>query len=67
MKEHPDILFDGVCHLCAGSVRFVIKRDMQQRFPAFGFVTCLPVGTLMLACENDLSVSRSGLILASRR
>ena len=32
MKEHPVILFDGVCHLCAGSVRFVIKRDPQQRF-----------------------------------
>lgn len=32
MKEHPVILFDGVCHLCAGSVRFVIKRDPTQRF-----------------------------------
>lgn len=32
MKEHPVILFDGVCHLCTGSVRFVIKRDQQQRF-----------------------------------
>ena len=32
MNERPVILFDGVCHLCAGSVRFVIKRDPQQRF-----------------------------------
>lgn len=32
MKENPVILFDGVCHLCSGSVRFVIKRDPQQRF-----------------------------------
>jgi predicted DCC family thiol-disulfide oxidoreductase YuxK len=32
MNERPVVLFDGVCHLCAGSVRFVIKRDPQQRF-----------------------------------
>ena len=32
MNENPIILFDGVCHLCAASVQFVIKRDPQQRF-----------------------------------
>ena len=32
MDENPTILFDGVCHLCAASVQFVIKRDPQQRF-----------------------------------
>ena len=32
MSENPIILFDGVCHLCAASVQFVIKRDPQQRF-----------------------------------
>jgi predicted DCC family thiol-disulfide oxidoreductase YuxK len=32
MNESPTILFDGVCHLCAASVQFVIKRDPQQRF-----------------------------------
>ncbi len=26
------ILFDGVCNLCNGSVRFIIHRDAQQRF-----------------------------------
>ena len=31
-EENPILLFDGVCHLCAGSVQFVIKRDSQQRF-----------------------------------
>lgn len=25
--EAPVILFDGVCHLCAASVRFVVARD----------------------------------------
>lgn len=26
------ILFDGVCNLCAWSVRFIIERDAAQRF-----------------------------------
>jgi len=28
----PVILFDGVCNLCTGSVRFVIGRDARKRF-----------------------------------
>ena len=32
MDGNPIILYDGVCHLCAGSVQFVIKRDPRQRF-----------------------------------
>jgi predicted DCC family thiol-disulfide oxidoreductase YuxK len=31
-EEKPILLFDGICHLCAGSVQFVIKRDPLQRF-----------------------------------
>lgn len=32
--ELPDhlILFDGVCNLCSGWVKFVIKRDPNQKF-----------------------------------
>lgn len=26
------ILFDGVCHLCVGSVQFIIKRDPTGKF-----------------------------------
>lgn len=26
------ILFDGVCHLCQGAVKFIIKRDPAGRF-----------------------------------
>ena len=26
------VLFDGVCNLCSGSVKFVIKRDRHQLF-----------------------------------
>ena len=28
----PVILFDGVCNLCTGSVRFVIERDARKQF-----------------------------------
>ena len=30
--EGPIVLFDGVCNLCAGAVRFVIRRDRRGRF-----------------------------------
>jgi predicted DCC family thiol-disulfide oxidoreductase YuxK len=32
MDDNPVILYDGICHLCADSVQFVIRRDPQQRF-----------------------------------
>lgn len=39
-KVVPDkalILYDGVCHLCQGTVRFIIRRDPQKRF-RFGYI-----------------------------
>jgi predicted DCC family thiol-disulfide oxidoreductase YuxK len=30
--EHPVVLFDGVCGLCQGVVRFVLPRDRAGRF-----------------------------------
>ena len=30
--SHPIILFDGLCHLCDGSVQFVIRQDRQGIF-----------------------------------
>jgi predicted DCC family thiol-disulfide oxidoreductase YuxK len=29
---HPVLLFDGVCNLCHGTVRFVLDRDPTARF-----------------------------------
>jgi predicted DCC family thiol-disulfide oxidoreductase YuxK len=29
---HPILLFDGVCNLCHGSVRFVLEHDPAARF-----------------------------------
>ena len=31
-RAGPILLFDGVCNLCTGTVRFVIGRDAQKRF-----------------------------------
>jgi predicted DCC family thiol-disulfide oxidoreductase YuxK len=31
MKEHPVILFDGVCNFCNSAVNFVIKRDRKKQ------------------------------------
>lgn len=28
----PVVLFDGVCNLCHGTVRFIVKRDRRRRF-----------------------------------
>ena len=30
--SNPIILFDGVCNLCEGSVRFIIQRDPKEVF-----------------------------------
>ncbi|MBB1370132.1 thiol-disulfide oxidoreductase DCC family protein [Pseudoalteromonas sp. SR45-4] len=31
-KKNPILLFDGVCNLCTGSVRFVIEHDPYKKF-----------------------------------
>jgi len=31
-EGRPIVLFDGVCNLCAGAVRFIIRRDRRGRF-----------------------------------
>lgn len=32
MKEHPVILFDGVCNFCNGAINFVLKQDKKGVF-----------------------------------
>ncbi len=32
MENHPILLFDGVCNLCNGAVRFIIERDSAAAF-----------------------------------
>jgi predicted DCC family thiol-disulfide oxidoreductase YuxK len=30
--ESPVILFDGICNLCSGIVKFIIRRDPHEKF-----------------------------------
>jgi predicted DCC family thiol-disulfide oxidoreductase YuxK len=30
--REPVVLFDGVCHLCHGAVRFIVRRDAHEVF-----------------------------------
>jgi predicted DCC family thiol-disulfide oxidoreductase YuxK len=32
MEDHDIILFDGVCNLCSGAVKFIVKRDRRAQF-----------------------------------
>jgi predicted DCC family thiol-disulfide oxidoreductase YuxK len=32
VKEHPVILFDGVCNFCNGAINFVLKQDKKGIF-----------------------------------
>ena len=32
MKQHPIILFDGICNLCNSAVQFVINHDPNEQF-----------------------------------
>lgn len=43
---HPIILFDGVCHLCQGSVNWLIRHDPQAKF-RFAAIQS-PAGELLL-------------------
>lgn len=32
LKDHPIILFDGICNFCNGAVNFLIRQDKQAVF-----------------------------------
>ena len=51
-QDRPVILFDGVCNLCTGSVRFVIERDSRKRFRFASLQS--PVAERLLGQRNDL-------------
>ncbi len=50
--DRPVILFDGVCNLCTGSVRFVIERDARKRFRFASLQS--PVAERLLGRREDL-------------
>ncbi|GGH13190.1 thiol-disulfide oxidoreductase DCC family protein [Paenibacillus segetis] len=52
--SEPDaiVLFDGVCHLCQGAVKFIIKRDPKGRFHYASLQS--PAGRRLMA-ENGVN------------
>ena len=51
-EDRPVILFDGVCNLCTGSVRFVIERDARKQFRFASLQS--PVAQRLLGRRDDL-------------
>jgi predicted DCC family thiol-disulfide oxidoreductase YuxK len=66
LTDHPLVLFDGVCHLCNGSVKFLIKRDTRailhyaalqseyarERIRQAGIPEPIPDGVILLEKEK---------------
>jgi predicted DCC family thiol-disulfide oxidoreductase YuxK len=54
--DHPVVLFDGVCNLCANTVQFLIERDPEGLF-RFAPLQSDVAGELLADCgyeEHDL-------------
>ena len=32
MDQYPVIIFDGICHLCCGWIRYLIRKDKTMKF-----------------------------------
>ncbi len=55
------VLFDGVCHLCQGSVRFIIKHDNKRLFqfaPLQG-----ETAQRLLASKNKSDIKQSIILI----
>lgn len=72
--EHPVILFDGVCNLCHGAVRFIIRRDRAARFRFASLqsepgrrLAAGPAPDSILLVENGLRYDRSTAALRIAR
>ena len=62
----PIILFDGVCNLCTGSVRFVIARDSRKQF-RFASLQSPVAEKLLGAQRNDADRLESVVLVAGER
>ena len=62
----PIILFDGVCNLCTGSVRFVIERDLRKQF-RFASLQSPMAEKLLGAQRNDADRLESVVLVAGER
>lgn len=51
-RDHPVVLFDGVCNLCNGTVRFLLRRDRGGRL-RFASLQSPPGESLLAECGYD--------------
>ena len=79
-RDHPIVLFDGICNLCESTVRFIIRRDRNAvfRFAALQSVAAQRLmsdhrhvdsglDSVLLITEGNLyQKSRAGLQIAKR-
>jgi len=49
LAPHVVVLYDGVCNVCSGSVRFILPRDHQARF-RFASLQSAAAARLLSAC-----------------
>lgn len=57
----PVILFDGVCNLCTGSVRFVIGRDARKQFRFASLQS--PVAEKLLGAQGHARAGLESILL----
>lgn len=62
----PVVLFDGVCNLCNGSVRFVIERDPHKHFQ-FAPLQSETATTLIGGLANPLAMPDSIVLVDDGR
>ena len=64
--ELPDhlLLFDGVCNLCNGLVRFIIRHDRRKRF---SFAPLQSVAGQLVLQQHDLATSDFNTLVYFRK
>jgi predicted DCC family thiol-disulfide oxidoreductase YuxK len=62
MNTHPVVLFDGVCCLCEGSVRFIVRHDPRGLFRFAPLDS--PAGRRLLEnCATEAADARSVVLV----
>lgn len=61
LKTKKIVLFDGVCNLCTGTVRFIIKRDKKDQFRFASLQS--DVGQQLMEDRNIDSTTNNSIIL----
>jgi predicted DCC family thiol-disulfide oxidoreductase YuxK len=65
-SSHPIILFDGICNLCNGFVRYIIRMDRNDVF-RFGLLQSDHVRSMLRRHELEISSFASVILLEGER